>query len=59
MHTALLEKAARCRKEAVRCFTFGKAQFARRWIELGKGFCHTAANSRTVFRQFGDDKPLP
>lgn len=59
MYFELLQKAAACRKEAIRCFGFGKVEFARRWIQLGKGFCRTAANARAVFAQFGSDKPLP
>ncbi len=54
MYFELLDKAANCRKDAIRCFALGKQNFARRWIAVGREFVRSAAQARVVFALLGD-----
>lgn len=58
MYFELLEKAAHCRREAMRCLEFGKHEFAKRWLKSGRGFIRTAGQVRHVFLSL-DDRKLP
>lgn len=54
MYFELLEKAAHCRREALRCLGLGKTGFARRWLENGRGFIQAASKARRVFAERGE-----
>lgn len=54
MYFELLEKAAHCRKEALRCLEYGKHAFASRWIAIGRDFVRSAAQARAVFTSLGE-----
>lgn len=58
MYFELIEKAANCRREAMRCLEFGRYGFAKRWLKSGRGFIRTAGQARLVFLSL-DDRKLP
>lgn len=58
MYFELIQKAAQCRKQALRFNNLGQHGRAHSWIQLGKGFVASARAARAVFMNL-DDQPLP
>lgn len=58
MYFDILNLAAMCRSEALKCLRAGRVELAAKWIDMGKDCCRTARRARITFMTLGD-KPLP